>query len=181
MTNKNKGRNISNRFSTLIYELSKDLTPIPPTPTKIDIQEKIRIFGDLNHCVYCGDNNPRQQDHFYPLVYKKRPTGYCNDIWNMVPSCGQCNQSKGGCMWYDWLNKKKLTKSHPRKRVGDNKVEELMKALHFFDKIGETKRQKWDPNSIRNKEQIDNLVSKIKNYCDIIQEEVNVLKTNIVL
>jgi hypothetical protein len=38
-----------------------------------------------------------------PFVKDKRPTGYIDEIRNLVPSCGSCNQSKGGQDWKAWI------------------------------------------------------------------------------
>lgn len=168
---------ISSRKCTLVYELGKILPPPVNKPSEEDKKIKMDIFGDLNHCVYCGDTEPNQQDHFYPVIKNKRPTGHCADMWNMVPSCGKCNGSKGGSIWKEWLNKEKKTRKHPRSRVGDEKVNELMIALEKFDKEGEAKRQRWYPDKPENKQLIDNLVEKINRVCDELQNEATTMKS----
>jgi hypothetical protein len=35
-------------------------------------------------------------DHFRAVVVEKNPSKFISDIYNLVPSCGVCNQSKGG-------------------------------------------------------------------------------------
>ncbi|HEX8225415.1 MAG TPA: HNH endonuclease [Allosphingosinicella sp.] len=54
-------------------------------------------------CVYCGAH-ATDWDHLRPLVCGKRPTGYCNDVRNLVPACGPCNQSKSGQDWEQWIS-----------------------------------------------------------------------------
>jgi len=53
--------------------------------------------------VYCGAA-ATDWDHLRPLVRGKRPTGYVNEVRNLVPSCGPCNQSKSGSDWRRWID-----------------------------------------------------------------------------
>jgi len=53
-------------------------------------------------CVYCG-TPATDWDHLRPLVKGKQPTGYINEIRNLVPACGPCNQSKSGTDWLSWM------------------------------------------------------------------------------
>ncbi|GEP57208.1 hypothetical protein RSO01_43740 [Reyranella soli] len=57
---------------------------------------------DAITCIYCGAA-ATDWDHLRPLVRKKRPTGYINEVRNLVPSCGPCNQSKSGSDWRRWM------------------------------------------------------------------------------
>jgi hypothetical protein len=55
-----------------------------------------------DQCAYCGSRSS-DLDHFYALVKNKRPSGYFHTARNLVPSCGTCNQSKGGLPWEKWM------------------------------------------------------------------------------
>lgn len=49
-------------------------------------------------CVYCG-RAASSVDHLNPLVKDRKYTGWGHVIGNLVPACGDCNQSKGGKPW----------------------------------------------------------------------------------
>ena len=57
---------------------------------------------ETRRCVYCGDA-ATDWDHLRSYVRKKEPSGYVNDVRNIVPSCGPCNQSKSGSEWKAWM------------------------------------------------------------------------------
>ena len=54
-------------------------------------------------CEYCRKRPSTTLDHFVPLVVKGKPTTGCNDLWNSVPACKECNCSKGNRAATDWL------------------------------------------------------------------------------
>lgn len=60
------------------------------------------LSADNLRCAYCGDKST-EWDHLRPIVKGKKPTGYISDIYNLVPACGKCNQSKGNKPWKDWM------------------------------------------------------------------------------
>lgn len=55
-------------------------------------------------CEYCGKRPSTTVDHFFPLVRGGRPSGYLDDDWNRIPSCKECNSSKGGRTFQEWFN-----------------------------------------------------------------------------
>ena len=70
-------------------------------PTDAEVDEALAVLGmsrEERSCVYCGAT-ATDWDHLRPLVKDRRPTGYINQIRNLVPSCGPCNQSKSGADW----------------------------------------------------------------------------------
>jgi hypothetical protein len=74
-------------------------------PTTEEVTEALAILGmtvDNMSCAYCGARTT-DWDHLRPLVKNKRPTGYINEIRNLVPACGPCNQSKSGNVWNVWI------------------------------------------------------------------------------
>jgi HNH endonuclease len=54
-------------------------------------------------CEYCRKAPADTIDHFMPLVINGRPTPFCNDIWNAIPACKDCNSSKGNRTQSAWL------------------------------------------------------------------------------
>lgn len=103
---------IFNRRSTIVHEVCKQLAENSaascslPQEEKSDCHLRSDILNLDGKCEYCESRKAETTDHFYPLVRKKRPTGYCNDIWNSIPCCKECNSSKGGKTYYEWFNSK---------------------------------------------------------------------------
>lgn len=102
-------------------------------PSSHEIQQALEILGleatDLR-CAYCGDPST-EWDHLRPLVRNKRPTGYISHIFNLVPSCSKCNQSKGGRHWKEWINSS--SPKAPKKR-GIIGIEEKIRRLEAFER-----------------------------------------------
>jgi len=73
-------------------------------------------------CSYCGAK-ATDWDHLRPLVRNKRPSGYVNEIRNLAPSCGPCNQSKSGADWRAWIEGS--AKGSPRTKVVTDIAERL--------------------------------------------------------
>lgn len=103
--------------------------------TQIDL-DQIRIqVGQADgplECVYCG-RPATDWDHLRPLVSGKRPTGFLNEARNLVPSCGPCNQSKGGQEWRRWMMGTAIG-SPKNKDVAD--VDTRVSLLERFERWG---------------------------------------------
>ena len=95
---------IKGRISTITNAFVQDIIPTI-VPTKDEQEKFLRVLEIENtkQCVYCG-GTATTWDHFRPLVRNKRPTGYINEISNMVPACSTCNSSKSNSDWQSWLN-----------------------------------------------------------------------------
>lgn len=101
-------------------------------PTELERAEALAVLGmapGLETCVYCGAR-ATDWDHLRPLVRGKRPTGYCNDVRNLVPSCGPCNQSKSGQNWEQWISG--TSKGSPKTR-GVTDLAGRIEALKRFE------------------------------------------------
>ena len=96
--------NITGRTSTITNSFINSFIPvIPPKEEEIiRVLEILKLEPDDLKCAYCGDKSS-EWDHFRPLVKDKRPTGFISEIYNLVPSCGKCNQSKGNREWREWI------------------------------------------------------------------------------
>ncbi len=46
-------------------------------------------------CVYCGSHEAQTWDHLRALVRASRPSGHGHTYGNLVPSCKDCNSTKG--------------------------------------------------------------------------------------
>lgn len=102
-------------------------------PTEDEVIDALKILGlDANdlRCSYCGDKST-EWDHLRPLVKNKKPTGYITEIYNLVPSCGKCNQSKGNKNWKEWmLGSAKLS---PKTR-NVPKLQQKIERLELYEK-----------------------------------------------
>ena len=128
---------ITSRVSSVTNSFVQAIIPdVPASPG--EIEEALSILGmtyDSRHCVYCGIP-ATDWDHLRPLVKGKQPTGYINDIRNLVPACGPCNQSKSGAHWLDWMQG--AAKGSPKaKRVLD--LEERIARISAFERWGDVK------------------------------------------
>jgi hypothetical protein len=90
---------------------------IIPRRIEKDAQSELyNRFGiDAAECVYC-DRVATDKDHFRAIVKDGKPSGYFHTTDNVVPSCGPCNQSKGGSDWLAWMTSIRA-KGSPTKRA----------------------------------------------------------------
>jgi len=65
------------------------------------------VNGSVLNCAYC-DKVATSVDHLNPLVVDKKFSGWGHVFGNLVPACGDCNQSKGGKPWRDFVQKSEL-------------------------------------------------------------------------
>jgi hypothetical protein len=105
---------ITSRSSSITNSFVQAIIPsIEWTPE--EEAEALDILGISKNdfrCAYCG-GHATDWDHLRPMVKNKRPTGYFNEIRNLVPACGPCNQSKSGFDWETWIRKSKRTHDLP--------------------------------------------------------------------
>ena len=109
---------------------------IPSTePSEAEVLDALKILeiDPVNMtCAYCGRPST-DWDHLRPLVRNKRPTGFINELRNLVPSCGPCNQSKSGADWRKWIVSD--TKGSPKtKSISD--LEARIARLERFEAWG---------------------------------------------
>ncbi|WP_410503604.1 HNH endonuclease [Lewinella sp. IMCC34191] len=96
---------ITSRISSITNVFVNSIIPnIRPPDQEIHKVYEILELDEKNlKCAYCRVNTCTEWDHFRPTVKNKKPTGYLADIYNLVPACGKCNQSKRGEYWRDWI------------------------------------------------------------------------------
>ena len=133
---------IKARTSSITNAFVNGIIPvIEPTDDQVD--EVLNVLGmtrDTICCSYCGDKYT-EWDHFRPLILNKQPTGYISEIYNLVPSCGKCNQSKGNQDWKSWmLSEARLS---PKTR-GIKDINERVKRLESFQNMFEEKVHRLD-------------------------------------
>ncbi len=95
---------ISARISSVANAFVNSVIPVIE-PTALQEQTALAILemteGDVR-CAYCGDP-ATEWDHLKPLVSDTDPTGFIHEIFNWIPACGKCNQSKGNKPWDEWI------------------------------------------------------------------------------
>ncbi|WP_299425067.1 HNH endonuclease [Sphingomonas bacterium] len=129
---------ITSRTSSVTNGFVQAIIP-SEEPTDDARAEALRVLGmdeESIRCVYCG-GNATDWDHLRPLVSGKRPTGYFNEIRNLVPACGPCNQSKSGQEWRRWMAG--LAKGSPGSR-GVTDIEERIAVLERYETWGEIEK-----------------------------------------
>lgn len=127
-----KETKITGRSSTMRGAFIKAIIPTI-TSNKSEQEECLRRLNqnpDLLLCCYCGDK-ASELDHFRPIVVKKIPSGYVTDIYNLVPSCGKCNQSKSGSYWKNWMLSSTSIYSPTSRKIKD--LETRIKILEDFE------------------------------------------------
>lgn len=124
--------NIVGRTSSITNSFVNGIIPVI-YPTEEQVAENLAILGldpeDLR-CAYCGDKYT-EWDHLRPIVKGKQPTGYISDIYNLVPACGKCNQSKGNKHWREWIESQ--APLSPKSR-GITDLQKRIDALNRFER-----------------------------------------------
>lgn len=88
------GQGITNRNSTLRYEISKAL--IDKTEQFTDFPQWILDIQNKHYCVYCNTGTSKNKgDHIFPVIKRNsRPT--LTNMSNMkLPCCSGCNSARG--------------------------------------------------------------------------------------
>jgi hypothetical protein len=73
--------------------------------SKAKVAKLLKLLEQVDHeklaCVFCGQ--PAQTwDHLHGNVKTSRFSGYGNRIFNLVPACHSCNQSKRNLHWREF-------------------------------------------------------------------------------
>ncbi|WP_312470312.1 HNH endonuclease [Neobacillus sp.] len=129
--------NISARSSSITNSFVNGIIPYI-YPTEMEVKEALGILeldADDLRCAYCGDKST-EWDHLRSIVKNKKPTGYISDIYNLVPACGKCNQSKGNKLWNEWIVSEAVLS--PKIRMVDD-LEGRIKCLTKYEKWGNVK------------------------------------------
>jgi hypothetical protein len=127
-----KALKVTSRISSVTNGFVQAIIPCLE-PSEVERAEALAVLGMVpgaEFCVYCGAR-ATDWDHLRPLVRGKRPTGYCNDVRNLVPACGPCNQSKSGQDWKQWING--TSKGSPKTRGVMNLADRIEVLRQFED------------------------------------------------
>lgn len=133
---------VSRAVNNLWIASCKAMMPKPKPPTPQQLTEYKQIIKRMDLCVYCGDA-ATSMDHFRAIMrFKGRPSGFCDDMWNMVPSCVTCNSSKGNRPWLTFMNRT-TGKSPLARGVDPRQHRRRLKTLQHFEIAGRKYVQRW--------------------------------------
>ena len=174
---------INHRTSTIRGAFVKALIPsVPFSEEQLGAWAK-QLNVDLNNdliCVYCG-RHATVLDHFFPAVRKKLPTGFVTDLYNLVPSCSKCNESKSGSYWRDWMERSPAPGQ--LLRLSPQEIEDRISTLGKFEEWIRDKITIIPFDKLANDElyisffkDCEDLLDTFKTY----QEKADVLKQNII-
>ena len=118
-------------------------------------------------------------DHLRPIVKDKRPTGQISNIYNLVPSCGKCNQSKGNSDWSRWIVNSKAKKSPQSRGIKDlNKKIARLSAYERWGSVQALELEKfvgknlWDQHW-ENLENLHEMMRKSQQLAEKIRKKID--------
>lgn len=108
---------------------------------------RAQVLGRFNGlCGYCGNKPDKLQvDHVHPVCRDYRFVGDVNDIKNLMPSCGLCNNYKLNMTLEQFrrdlgrsieLARKYSVNFRNAERFGMVTINSMDKVVFYFEKIG---------------------------------------------
>ncbi|WP_082716914.1 hypothetical protein [Microterricola viridarii] len=144
---------ISGRSSSITNSFANGIIPVV-TPTIEQIDEALRILGmeETAVCAYCG-GPVSECAQLRPPAIAKQPIGYISETHNLVPACGNTNQSKGSTPWREWMFSSAPRSPETRgitglgktaKRLAEYEKRETPACIDFASVVGDQLRaQHW--------------------------------------
>jgi hypothetical protein len=128
-----KPRNIMGRRSSFngAFAAALALRDNPKSPEiQTNIAEASKFFdrnadGDLL-CIYC-DEIARTWDHLNNTTLNSRFSGFGHQVFNLVPACRTCNETKRKLSWTDFLAQISIASSDEKRREKLTKYHALLK------------------------------------------------------
>jgi 5-methylcytosine-specific restriction endonuclease McrA len=106
-----------NRSSTVSNAFAQALAPADDYD-EARLETAFRGLGLVDDgvllCVYCSQP-ASSVDHLNSLVKDRKFTGWGHVFGNLVPACGDCNQSKGGRPWREFARDSGVSETQIRK------------------------------------------------------------------
>ena len=176
---------IKARTSSITNAFFNGIIPvIQPRPEEIN-----EVLGQLGmmqtiECAYCGDKYS-EWDHLHPLIEDKKPSGYITEIYNLIPSCGKCNQSKGNKNWKEWMESDARLSPKTRK-IKD--LKERIERIQKYDEWCERKRTRIDfdkncgaTNELwkKHNKNLEDLINKMKEFQETSDKLKKAIEENI--
>lgn len=168
---------VTGRSSTIRGQFIKAIVPHIPA-TEQEYLESLRILGqdpDNLTCSYCGIP-ATEWDHFRPVVGRKQPTGFITDIYNLVPACGKCNQSKSGAQWDTWITGR--AKHAPKPSLHQD---QRIKRLRYYEAWSSNRTYRLSAallNSRAIQEYMEHCEELIKSF-SVYEEMASLIRTGI--
>lgn len=163
---------IKNRDTTIINSISKCLADVPDEEfTATEAQLKYSLLNLDGKCEYCEIHRASTEDHLFPLVKNRFPTDACNDEWNMVPSCGSCNSSKGNLSLEEWIGKS--TPSNPFHRMDDETRERCLTKLKEYQKVADLHRYR---KIFKEDIQVQDIITDMVAALQLVQDRTRILQ-----
>ena len=159
---KQNAKYIKGRTTTFTYEISKTLSDVDKEIfTEEDKELKEQLLNLNGFCEYCEKYSATTHDHYRSLVRDSHPTYYCNDEWNMIPCCKDCNSSKGSNDIFTWMSGQSV--KNPFKNLSQEEKHKALLKWKAYDKAFEDRHY--------TKEFPDKDVRELKiKYCAMLQE-----------
>jgi hypothetical protein len=157
------------RISTMRYEIAKDLTPEPRPLTNGEKKLRRSILRLDGLCEYCEKAKASAGfgDHFYPIIFDKYPSEYCNDEWNRIPACNTCNTSKSGRTWEEWFESN--YSNNPIRNLTLEEREARCAKFRRYDKV----MQKYCQRKKVNRSSFDELMTRVLRAFTEIDESIH--------
>ncbi|HEX2685150.1 MAG TPA: hypothetical protein VHN14_00955 [Kofleriaceae bacterium] len=135
-----KNHPIRGRWSTINGAVQCALA----VPEVYDEEKLATLIGLLDQkldeelvCVYCSEA-AATWDHVFNNVQDGRFSGYGNRIFNLVPACRTCNETKRGLHWRDFV----------KVRAGSN-AKDVLRRLAGVEARNDAERHSWSMISER--------------------------------
>jgi Zn finger protein HypA/HybF involved in hydrogenase expression len=142
------------------------------------VDEAMRILEqDPNRltCVYCGQE-ATGWDHVFSLVKNNEFSGYGHVLRNLVPSCGDCNSSKGSMNWSDFFKSEYLkNKVHDGRRLETNEMR-LTSYVKDLKPVGTSEIRRLCPTEM---DRLDLLKAKIFDQMKEADEVGNIVRSKV--
>lgn len=133
-------------FSKALHALwsasCRAIMPKTKTATAAETTLYNSLIKQQTLCVYCGDA-ATSMDHFRAFMKPQgQPSGFCDDMWNLVPSCITCNSSKGNKNWKVFMLRR-TGKAPLARGVTETDHRLRMQKLARFQKVSDKYVQRW--------------------------------------
>lgn len=125
---------VRNRISTMRNTVAKALCPEPQRLTTEQRTLRKELLNLDGTCEYCRKRRATSKDHFKPVILTGGyPSDFCNDEWNTIPCCKECNSSKGNRDLYVWMEGK--SEQNPFKDMTQDELDAIKGKFQRYEGI----------------------------------------------
>lgn len=158
------------RSSTVSNAFAQALAPADEYD-EVRLADAFQVLGLVGNgqllCAYCL-RPASSVDHLNPLVNSKKFTGWGHVFGNLVPACGECNQSKGGRPWREFarglgISETRIGKIEAYESQSPSPVSQDDLAALYPDLIDAYQRlQRLNEDTLRAAQSIANEIRKLE-------------------